>query len=331
MLGLSNARSKTTSWERSADFSSPAWGPLPAFPYASNAIPVPTWSDASVYSVLNQRLKRAYGATRIAFTDRVKLIVGANYAEYRRNGNAYALSFDQTTRHTSPYGGLTFDFSENVLGYASYSDIYQPQDQVDDNNQYLDASKGENYEIGIKASWLDQRLLTTLAVFKADQQGLATPTGQYNSFGMTVYAPVDVRSKGVELEAVGKLGEHLDLVLGYTALKLDGLSGSDTYPWVPRRTANLLLSGRLPGYSTLSWGLGGRWQSDIFNIESSGFTVRQGSYAVLSGFVGWDFRENASLRLNVNNLGDEKYINTLRYSGYYGAPRNYTLSLNWKF
>jgi outer membrane receptor for ferric coprogen and ferric-rhodotorulic acid len=33
----------------------------------------------------------------------------------------------------------------------------------------------------------------------------------------------------------------------------------------------------------------------------------------------------------VNNVGDEKYINTLRYSGYYGAPRNYTLSLNWRF
>jgi len=30
-------------------------------------------------------------------------------------------------------------------------------------------------------------------------------------------------------------------------------------------------------------------------------------------------------------MGDKKYINTLRYSGYYGAERNYTLSANWKF
>jgi outer membrane receptor for ferric coprogen and ferric-rhodotorulic acid len=59
--------------------------------------------------------------------------------------------------------------------------------------------------------------------------------------------------------------------------------------------------------------------------------VRQGSYAVLNGFAAWDFRSNATLRLNVDNIGDEKYINTLRYSGFHGAPRNYTLSLDWGF
>lgn len=331
MLGASLSRSESTNWERSADFSSPAWGALPAFPYATHAIAEPAWSDASIYSVLNQRLKRAFGTTRIALSDRLKAIVGVNYAQYRRDGNSYDLAFDQTTSHTSPYGGLTFDFSEHVLGYVSYSDIYQPQDQVDANDRYLDASKGVNYEAGIKADWLDKRLLTTLAVFKADQDGLATPTGQYNEYGSTIYAPVDVRSKGVELEVSGRLNDNLDLVFGYTALKLDGLDGDDTYPWVPRRTANLLLSGRLPAYQALSLGLGGRWQSAISNVESSGFTVRQDSYAVLNAFAAWDFLPNATVRLNVNNLTDEKYINTLRYSGYYGAPRNYTLSLNWRF
>jgi outer membrane receptor for ferric coprogen and ferric-rhodotorulic acid len=329
LFGLSIARSETINRERSAlDYS---WEPLPGFPYATDAIPEPAWSSASVYGVLNQHLKRAYGAARIAFTDRFKAIVGANYAQYRRDGRSYTLDFDQTTTHTSPYAGLTFDFNDHVLGYASYSDIYQPQDQVDANDRYLDASKGVNVEVGIKADWLDKRLLTTLAVFKADQDGLATPTGQYNEYGSTIYAPVDVRSKGIELEAVGKLSDHLDLVLGYTALKLSGQDGDGTYPWVPRRSANLLLSGRLPAHDALSWGLGGRWQSAVSNIESSGFTVRQGSYAVLNGYVAWDFHPDATLRLNIDNIGDEKYINTLRYSGYYGAPRNYTLRLDWRF
>ena len=330
-FGASLAKSGTDGWEQGADFSSPAWGALPPFPYASDAIPEPAWSDPSLYSVLDQRLGRAFGAARIALGDRLTVIAGANHARYRRSGRSYALDFDQTTSHTSPYGGLTFDFSERVLGYVSYSDIYQPQDQVDEDDRYLDASKGENYEAGIKADWLDQRLLTTLAVFKADQAGLATPTGLYNEFGSSIYVPMDVRSRGVEFEAVGRLGENVDLVFGYTSLKLDGLDGDDTYPWVPRRTANLLLSGTLPAYPALSMGIGGRWQSAISNIEASGFTVRQDSYAVLNAFVAWDFLPNASLRLNANNIGDEKYINTLRYSGYYGAPANYTLSFDWRF
>lgn len=332
MLGASAARSESTSWEQSAyDFSEPAWGALPGFPYATDAIPEPSWSDPFVSAVLEQRLRRVFGAARIALSDRLTAIVGANYAEYQRDGISYGLVSDQTSSHTSPYGGLTFDFSDDILGYVSYSDIYQPQDYVDANDRYLDASKGENYEVGVKADWLDTRLLTTLAVFKADQVGLATPTGAYNEFGQSIYAPVDVRSEGIEFEATGRLTDNLDLVFGYTALKLDGLDGDDTYPWVPRRTSNLLLSGRLPGYMALSWGIGGRWQSGVFNIESSGFTVRQDSYAVFDGFVAWDVLPNATLQFNVKNIADEKYINTLRFSGYYGAPRNYSLGFNWRF
>lgn len=331
VVGASIARSQSDSWERSADFSSPAWGALPPFPYPTDAIPEPAWSAFSQYSELNQDLKRAFGATRIAVTERFKAILGANYAEYTREGNSYALTFDQTTSHTSPYAGLTFDFTDRVLGYVSYSDIFQPQDQVDANDRYLDPSKGVNYEAGVKAQWLDGRLLTTLAVFKADQEGLATPTGTYNEYGQSIYAPVDVQSKGVEFEAVGQLSDNVDLVFGYTALEMDGLNGGDTYPWVPRRTANLILSGRAPGYGALSYGIGARWQGEVWNTESSGFDVRQDSYAVVNGFLGWDFAENAGVRLNVNNLFNEKYINTLRYSGYYGAPSNYAVTLNWRF
>src|SRR5690606_27589054 len=254
MVGLSRARSTTDNRERTADASSPAWGPLPPFPYPTDAIPEPGWSAPTLYSELDQELTRAFAATRIALTDRFKAIVGGNHARYRRSGHSYDLAFDQPTRHTSPYGGLTFDFSDTMLGYVSYSDIYQPQDQVDENDRYLDASQGVSYEAGIKADWNDGRLLTTVAVFKADQESLATPTGRYNEFGMAIYAPVDVRSEGVELEAVGRLTDHLDVVAGYTALRLDGLDGRDTYPWVPRRSANLLLSGRLPAYEALSWG-----------------------------------------------------------------------------
>lgn len=308
---------------------------MPGFPWAGNVVPEPDWGTPITESILNQRLKRAFGATRISLTDRLKAIVGINYAEYHRDGgNLNATNtldaFSQTESHTSPYGGLTYDFNEHVLGYVSYSDIYQPQDQQDENLHYLAPTKGSNYEIGVKADWLDHRLLTTLAVFKARQDNLATGAG-YTWNGEYYYEGVDVQSKGVEFEATGKLSDNVDLVFGYTSLKLTGQGGDDTYRWVPRHTANLMLSARLPSYTALSFGIGGHWQSGISNVETSGFTVHQGSYAVLDGFVAWDFRPNATLRFNVKNIADEKYINTLRYSGYYGAPRNYMLSLDWRF
>ncbi|HEY0332824.1 MAG TPA: TonB-dependent siderophore receptor [Stenotrophomonas sp.] len=333
MFGASYGRSENVNREYAQAMCGDAvcgYLPMPGFPWGGDAIPEPVWGELSTYGTLNQRLKRVFGATRISLTEQLKAIVGVNYANYHRDGANYGVTFDQTESKTSPYAGLTFDFNEHVLGYVSYSDIYQPQDQTDVNDRYLDPTKGSNYEVGVKADWLDKRLLTTLAVFKAEQQGLATGAG-YNEHGQYYYEGVDVESKGVEFEVTGKLNDHLDLVFGYTALKLTGEDGDDTYRWVPRRTANLLLSARLPGYEALSFGIGGRWQSDISNVETSGFAVRQGSYAVLNGFVAWDFLPNASLRFNVRNITDEKYINTLRYAGYYGAPRSYTVSFDWRF
>ena len=333
MFGVSWAKSETINREYAEalyDFDYYGYISMPAFPWSGDAIPEPEWGSSSIYSVLNQRVKRAFGATRLAFTDQLKAVLGFNYAQYHRDGINYGVVFDQTQGHTSPYAGLTFDFNDHVLGYVSYSDIYHPQSQSDANGVYLEPTKGKNYEIGVKADWLDKRLLTTFALFKAKQDGLATGIG-YNLDGQYFYGPKDVESRGVEFEATGKISDNVDVVFGATALKLDGADGKNTFPWVPRRTANLLISARLPSYTALSYGLGGRWQSEISNEESSGFVVRQGSYAVFNGFVAWDFVPNATLRFNANNLTNEKYINTLRYSGFYGAPSNYTLSLNWRF
>ncbi|WP_303747653.1 TonB-dependent siderophore receptor [Stenotrophomonas pigmentata] len=331
MFGFSVAKSEETTWDHPVDSSDPSFGALPAFPYAGNAIAEPQWGPRTKANWTNQRLKRGYGATRLSFTDRFKSVIGFNWAEYHRDGYN-SVSFNQTEDNISPYAGLTWDFNDKVLGYVSYSDIYQPQDQYDINHVYLDPTKGVNYEVGVKAEWLDRRLLTTLALFKAKQENLSTYGGYDFATANYWYYGVDVESKGVEFEATGKLSDNTNLVFGYTQLKMSNQDGGSTYTWVPRRTANLMLTSRLPNYEALSFGLGGRWQSDTSTKESyTNMVVRQGSYAVLNAFVAWDVLPNATIRANINNITDQKYINSLYQIGYYGAPRNYQLSFDWRF
>lgn len=331
MLGVSVGTSEQTYWYHPVDSSDPAFGALPGFPFAGDAIPEPAWGAPEFSSSLNQRLQRVFGATRLALSDRTKAVLGFNWAEYHRDG-INGLAFDQTENNLSPYAGLTFDVTDTVLGYVSYSDIYQPQDQYDINGIYLDPTKGKNHEVGVKAEWLDRRLLTTLAWFSAEQTGLATYAGWDGDNGRYYYTGVDVESKGYEFEATGRLGDRTELVLGYTSLRMSGEDGADTYRWVPRRTANLMLSTRLTRSPSLSFGLGGRWQSATSKADGyTGILVRQDSYAVLNAFAAWDFLPNASLRANVGNLNDETYINSLYQIGYYGAPRHYALTLNWRF
>lgn len=309
---------------------------MPSFPYAGDLIAEPNWgalsSNPDDIANYTEKRNRVFGSTRLALTDNLKSILGFNYSEYKRNGNSFGTPVNQSDGKLSPYAGLTYDFTNRVLGYVSYSDIYLPQSQVDASNHYLEASKGTNIEGGVKVDWLNKRLLTSAAVFQAKQAGLAAPTGTYNAYGQAIYVPADVTSRGVEFEAVGELNDYVSLTAGYTVLKLSNQEdGNDVFSWVPRRTANVTVLGRLPGVPDLKLGVNGRWQSDISNTESTGITVRQDSYAVLNAFAAYEIARNTTLRFNVNNLTDEKYINTLRYAGYYGAPRNYMVSLGYKF
>jgi outer membrane receptor for ferric coprogen and ferric-rhodotorulic acid len=306
------------------------FGPLPAFPYAGNAVAEPAWGARAISDETDQRLRRVYGATRFAVTDRVKIIGGFNYAEYHREGVA-AVPFDQTESKVSPYAGVTVDITSNVLTYASYSDIYQPQDYYDINNNYLDPSKGKNFELGVKSTLLDGKLLATLAAFTAEQRGLGIFEG-LNSSGNYYYVGSDVDSRGLELELSGKLGQWGDIVLGLTTLKLEDPDGEKSHEWVPRNTANLAISSRLPSLPKLTLGANGRWQSSSEHADGySGGIVRQDSYATLGLFGRWALTDRASMRANVNNVTDEKYIASLYEIGYYGAPRNYTLSVDYKF
>ena len=345
MIGMSTGRSEGIDWYNPTDTSGPQFGLLPGFPFGGDVIPEPVWGEKTVYTTLNQRLTRVFGATRLELTDRFKTILGFNWAEYQRDSvdNAGAAS-DKTDRNFAPYAGVTFDFTDRVTGYANYSYIYQPQDAVDYDRVYIEPSKGTTYELGVKAEWFDKRLLTTLAWFTGKQDGLATyvATRFMEGYAYGYYRPDDVESKGFEFEATGKLSENTSLLFGYTHLSLDGgppLPEADpdqtgpTYGWVPRRTANLMLSTRLQSVPALSLGIGGRWQSDISNYEDyvKYARVRQDGYAILNAFVAWDITPDLTLRANVNNITDEKYIQSLYSVSYYGPPRQYAVSLDWRF
>ena len=345
MIGMSTGRSEGIDWYNPTDTSGPQFGLLPGFPFGGDVIPEPVWGEKTVYTTLNQRLTRVFGATRLELTDRFKTILGFNWAEYQRDSvdNAGVAS-DKTDRNFAPYAGVTFDFTDRVTGYANYSYIYQPQDAVDYDRVYIEPSKGTTYELGVKAEWFDKRLLTTLAWFTGKQDGLATyvATRFMEGYAYGYYRPDDVESKGFEFEATGKLSENTSLLFGYTHLSLDGgppLPEADpdqtgpTYGWVPRRTANLMLSTRLQSVPALSLGIGGRWQSDISNYEDyvKYARVRQDGYAILNAFVAWDITPDLTLRANVNNITDEKYIQSLYSVSYYGPPRQYAVSLDWRF
>jgi len=338
IAGISRSHQEAKTDTQSYDTTKYQFLPLPTFPYPGNAYPEPVWGEFSPASGGEQTLTRFYAATRLALTAQVKAIVGINAIKLLRTGSSRYGSVSPgdpvypATRETSPYFGLTYDITPNVLAYVSHSDIFQNQDQKGiDLKTYLAPMKGVNRELGVKAEWFNKQLLTTLAVFRAEQHGLATVAGtkpdpDNNNQPMDYYEGRDVKSRGIEFEASGRIVKDTRFTLGATHLHLKGPDGNDTYEWIPRTTVNFLVDTRLPALPRLNLGVAGRWQSDI----SKKGGARQDSYALVNAFAAYDVTDRATVRLNVNNLFDKKIIRGLAYGALYNEPRNYAVTLDYK-
>lgn len=326
LFGLSHSKQKSKTWT----YAGATFPVLPAFPYAGDVYPEPTWGARTVANEGDQSLTRLYAASRLQLTDALKGIVGLNAIRLVRDGSAIYGSGvqlnNETTQEVSPYAGLTYDLTPDTLAYASYSDIFQAQDQVNINGATLKPMQGVNAEIGVKTEWWGRKLLTTAALFSAEQRGLATVAGFDTVAQKNYYEPKDVKTRGIELEASGRVNANTKVSAGFTAMSLKGPDGKDIYEWVPRRTLKLQADTRVAALPKLRVGSALRWQSDVNKVAGA----RQDAHALVDAFAAYELTDKATLRLNVKNLTDEKYIRSVTYGAIYGAPRSTALTLEYK-
>jgi len=225
-------------------------------------------------------------------------VVGFNAIEFERSGMNAGASIDNDESETSPYIGFTYKLNDDLNLYASYSDIYQPQEQADYNGQYLAPTKGTNFETGVKASWFDDALMTTFAYFTAEQDNFAQYAGLTED-GIYYYEGVSIESEGYEFEVTGKITDAMNIVASYTHIDVTDENGADTNKWAPRDVVGVTVDYELTDAMVV--GLNGRWQS---KIESTDYNVKQGSYALLNAFARWNINDQVAVQANVNNITD---------------------------
>jgi outer membrane receptor for ferric coprogen and ferric-rhodotorulic acid len=281
-----------------------------------------------LYSDIEQDLTRYFGSTKISVTNELFVIAGFNAIDFERSGNNAGTTIDNEESEASPYVGATYAVTENINTYVSYSDVYQPQEQYDLSGQFLAPTKGKNFEAGVKAQWLDDELLTTFAYFTADQENLAAFAGINPENQQYYYEGVTVESEGFEVEVVGQITDALRVQVSYTAIDVEDEAGNDANLWAPRDVVTFQLGYELPAVPALTVGLGGRWQSEISNTD---YNVEQGSYFLANAYATYAVTNDLTLRANINNIFDEKYITSLHTIGFYGAPVNGSVSLTYAF
>ncbi|MGC1332690.1 TonB-dependent siderophore receptor [Pseudomonas sp.] len=244
--------------------------------------------------------------------------------------------------------GVLYLFDNGIAPYLSYSESFNPNSYSDASGNPLPPTDGTQWEAGLKYQPPGTENLYTASVFRIDQENLATKLPQEN-FYRAVGA---VRSQGVELEAHLQLTDNLKLLssytftdLKYTKSMVSTLSTADNIienkgnspTQAPRQMASVwadykFSSGALDG---LRLGAGLRYVG--YSWADAENTMKVPAYTLYDASVGYDLGkiglQGLDLRVNANNLTDEKYVATCASLNfcYVGEERNVTATLSYKF
>ncbi len=308
-----------------------------AAPRPSQPLPDTYW--AGRYTTTQ---RGAYAMLRLHPSERLTTLLGARYSHWQDEGLELAptryTGSDYGDNHLGVYGGLVFDFSRHWSLYASYADIFQPQSERSTTGQ-LPPMRGDALEGGIKGEWLDGALNASIAIFDIRQKDraqldAAQAPGACNG-GNCYLAQGEVKSQGFEATISGRVATGVDVSAGYTWNKQTyskdaNLQGQPFNTYAPRQMLKLWASWRPRSAEAWSFGLGSNWQTET---RSSSGAV-QPAYAVWSARAGYRFNEHLSLALNVDNLLDKTYWQTIGPNGwgnFQGEPRSVTASVRFRF
>ncbi|THU05070.1 TonB-dependent siderophore receptor [Lampropedia puyangensis] len=295
--------------------------------------PEPVWGAYRPVSHDVIRQTGLYGVTRLALTDSLKLIAGARYTRWK----ADTLSAQRKHNELTPYAGLVWEVSPTYSLYASYADIFQPQNYRNANGSYLDPVIGKSYEAGVKAAYMDGQLNAALAVFKINQDNVAVLDGDALIPGTTDNAyrgERGVSSKGFEAELSGQLHPSWNWMTGFSRTLAHSADGARLNGARPVNQLHLFSAYQLPGaLRQLKVGAGARWQSAIYHGAQlpSGWARRdQGSFVVADLMLSYQIARDWNAQLNIDNLFDKTY--TSFAGGYitYGKPRSVMLTIKYQ-
>jgi outer membrane receptor for ferric coprogen and ferric-rhodotorulic acid len=314
----------------------------PFEPYASfDAIadyPKPAFTRSGRFADTTTKRLNAYTAAKFNVTDDLKLTVGANALSYDLSGFSYGVIQEaDATNKVTPYLGAVYDLNDMHAVYGSYTEIYNPQVEVDRNQNTLDPLQGKNYELGFKSEWFAKKLNTSAAAFYTTQDNLPVAVGQIGT--RTINDAISAKTKGFELDASGELTDRLSINTGYTHLmSIKDEDGNNVKPFTPRRLARLTTVYKVPQIEGLKLGANVSWQSDVhvdITIPAGTFRFKQESYTTVNLLANYEIDKHWSAALNLYNVTDKKYFNSLQFAGFgqafYAAPLNGAATLTWNY
>ncbi len=269
--------------------------------------------------------------------DRLHILMGLRINDYYRN-NQYddpadepAANLSSEDSPTNPRLGVVFKPAEHMSLYASYGESFEVNGRHRYNpNRFLDPTLGEQFEVGLKGNFFDDRLGTTVSLFSlekqnhpsyidvsvADEFGIPYDPDEVSIDGDVLYISKAQRARGLELDWNGKLGENLYLIGSGTLMETEILDDiiyeeGNQLENAPESSASLWA--QYQWNDNLYFGAGAFYQGSYYGDKENTEDTKSPAHTKFDVNLGYRF-DRYHVQLNVKNLTDEQtYLNKWGY------------------
>lgn len=251
--------------------------------------------------------------------------------------NANSVRFERTDKMLSWKAGIVVKPTDAGSIYAGYGTSFNPSTEGLTSGftaplALLEPEKSKSMEVGTKWDIFRRRLAASLAFFRTDKTNGRTP-------GINAGDPPTVlqgkqRVDGVELGASGNVTDHWQLFAGATFMESEirssntaGETGKEITN-TPKSSYSIWSTYQFP--TSIQLGAGANYISKRFANNTN--TREVGSYVTVDGMASYAMNDRVTLRLNVYNMFDEEYYDSLG-GGHLipGAGRSATVTTDIKF
>lgn len=209
--------------------------------------------------------------------------------------------------------GIVYEITDSLSVYGSYSESFNPNFGVDINGLPLEAETGEGFDVGIKATLLDERLFVSACYFYINKYNIATADINDPAFPFGASIAVgEQRSQGFEFEVAGQITPSLSVLgsYGFTDAEVvedTTLPRGNQLVGVPAHTAALWAKYEFQNGVLRGFGIGAGFQYVGERVVDAANTAYVDACLILNAALYYR-RDNWEVQVNFNNFTDEEYV-----------------------
>lgn len=283
------------------------------------------------------------------FNNKLRITLAGRYTSgttFSGYPNLDPIKADQAGEFT-PRVGASYSIKDDFSVYGIFDKTFVPQSAIGINGSSItDPLKGQNLEFGVKKDWLGGKWNSTFAVYEIRRKNILVAGNSNDNNGNAFMIPTgEQRARGFEADIKGEIVKGLNIVVNYAYTDAKTIKDTDASrigvqsPGNAKNVQNTWLSYRFEHGNLKGFGISAGYQYQGGRQSWFGTTAKYDQS--LEDYFDTNFgisyvAKKFDVNLLLNNVLNRKLYSGYRsddgsYAWIYNAPRNWRLSIGYKF